>query len=262
VGLINDVSSFAATVVRLGRGIYPRIKAGNRHQPERLLELYDFEGCPYCRKVREALCELDLDFLVHPVAQGSPRREQLRSLGGKVQAPFLVDPNHHTALYESEDIIAYLNRVYGTGGRAGWGVPIPSLLDNLDSVLATVVRFGRGTRCRVNADRDGLKPLVLYNMEGSPYCRKVRETLSELDLAHVIRNVPKGSPKRADLVRQGGKMQVPYLIDPNTSRAMYESDDIVTYLETLYGQGVGVAKIRKATGAARKAVAEGTAPAG
>jgi len=25
-------------------------------------------------------------------------------------------------------------------------------------------------------------PLVLYNMEGSPYCRKVREALSELDL--------------------------------------------------------------------------------
>jgi len=77
-------------------------------------------------------------------------------------------------------------------------------------------------------------PLILYNMEGSPYCRKVREALSELDLEHVVRNVPKGSPKRAALVERGGKMQVPYLIDPNTDRALYESDDIVAYLEAQY----------------------------
>ncbi len=29
-------------------------------------------------------------------------------------------------------------------------------------------------------------------------------------------------------------MQVPYLIDPNTDRALYESDDIVAYLEAQY----------------------------
>ena len=53
---------------------------------------------------------------------------------------------------------------------------------------------------------------MLYNMEGSPYCRKAREALSELDLEYVVRNVPKGSPKRRDLIVRGGKMQVPYLI--------------------------------------------------
>lgn len=79
-----------------------------------------------------------------------------------------------------------------------------------------------------------MRPLVLYNMEGSPYCRKVREALSELDLEHVVRNVPKGSPKRTTLVERGGKMQVPYLIDPNTDRALYESDDIVAYLDAEY----------------------------
>ncbi len=72
-------------------------------------------------------------------------------------------------------------------------------------------------------------------MEGSPYCRKVRETLSELDLDTVIRNLPKGSPKRSELVQRAGKMQVPYLIDANTGREMYESDDIVAYLEDTYG---------------------------
>ena len=45
--------------------------------PGRLLELWDFEACPYCRKVREVLSELDLDYRVHPVAQGSGRRAEL-----------------------------------------------------------------------------------------------------------------------------------------------------------------------------------------
>ena len=67
----NDLSSFAATVVRLGRGLSPRVTADQRPGPKQLLELYDFEGCPYCRKVREALCELDLDYLQHPVGKGS-----------------------------------------------------------------------------------------------------------------------------------------------------------------------------------------------
>src|SRR5205814_10666832 len=107
------------------------------------------------------------------------------------------------------------------------------LLDDLGSAVASAGRFGRGARWRGGAP-EGLQALTLYNMEGSPYCRKVREALTELDLEYIVRNVPKGSPKRAALVECGGKMQVPFLIDPNTGRAMYESDDIVTYLEEQY----------------------------
>src|SRR5205823_9485817 len=232
--MINDLSSFAATIVRLGRGITPRITADRRPQPERMLELYDFEACPYCRKVREVLSELDLDYRVHPVAQGSARRAELVRRGGKMQAPYLVDPNTATELYESDDIIRYLNATYGDGERAGWRLPVPTILDDVNSALASAVRLGRGSRCRRAGRRERFKPLNLFNMEGSPYCRKVRETLSELDLEYVVRNLPKGSPKRAALVARGGKMRVPYLIDPNTDRALYESDDIVTYLEAEY----------------------------
>ena len=245
MSILNDASSFAATIVRLGRGVYPTITAEGRPDPKHMLELYDFEGCPYCRKVREVLCELDLDYLVHPVAHGSPRRQELKHHGGKVQVPYLVDPNTHTRLYESDDIIDYLNERYGKGQRAGWSLPIPSLLDDIDSAAASALRLGCGTRCRVEGERAGLKPLTLYNMEGSPYCRKVREALSELDLQYIVRNVPKGSPKRAELQERGGKVQVPYLIDPNTKTEMYESDDIVAYLEEQYGPGGHTAARRK-----------------
>jgi glutathione S-transferase len=245
MSFVNDLSSFAATVVRLGRGVNPTITADRRPEPKHLLELYDFEGCPYCRKVREVLCELDLNYLVHPVAQESPRRPELKKLGGKLQVPYLVDPNTHTRLYESDDIIDYLNERYGKGQRAGWSLPIPSVLDDINSAAASALRLGRGTRCRVQATRTDLKPPTLYNMEGSPYCRKVREVLSELDLQYIVRNVPKGSPKRTELKDRGGKVQVPYLIDPNTETAMYESDAIVAYLEKQYGPGGHTAARRK-----------------
>jgi len=243
MSLMNDVSSFAVTVIRLGRGLYPRITAGERHDPARMLELYDYEGCPFCRRVREVLCELDLDYLVHPVAHGSPRREELVSAGGKMQVPYLIDHDTGTHLYESNDIIAYLNDTYGGGRRAGWGLPVPSVLDNLGSAMASALRLGRGTRCQVVTRRPGFKALTLYNMEGSPYCRKVREVLSELDLPCIVRNLPKGSPKRAELVQRGGKMQVPYLVDPNTTREMYESEDIIAYLKMQYGR-TGTARAR------------------
>jgi len=237
MSILNDMSSFTATIVRLGRGISSAVTADRRAEPKQMLELYDFEACPYCRKVRETLSELDLDYLAHPVAHGSPRRTALAELGGKVQVPYLVDPNTGTRLYESDEINDYLNDTYSGGKRAGWSLPIPSVLDNLVSALASGARLGRGGSCTVRTQRSGLKPLTLYNMEGSPYCRKVREALSELDLEHVVRNVPKGSPKRAELASRGGKVQVPYLIDPNTAREMYESDDIIVYLAKEYRSG-------------------------
>jgi glutathione S-transferase len=237
MSLADDVASVAATAIRLGRGITAAVTADRRPGPDKPLELYDFEACPYCRRVREVLTELDLDYLARPVAHGSARREDLRRLGGKVQAPFLRDRNTDVTLYESADIIDYLNRTYGAGARAGWALPIPDVLDVANSVAASAVRWGRGGTCRVTAPRASLRPLLLYNMEGSPYCRKVREVLSELDLEHLVRNLPKGSPRRAELKERGGKVQVPYLVDPNTGREMYESDEIVAYLGQEYGPG-------------------------
>ncbi len=235
MGIMNDVTSYAATILRAGRGIYPAVTAATRPDPEQLLELYDFEACPYCRRVREVLSELDLDYVEHPVGKGSARRAQLKKIGGKVQVPFLIDPNTGQKMYESDDIIAYLNKTYGAGHSAGWPLPIPSALDTLGAAIASVARSGRGRASLVAARKDALKPITLYNMEGSPYCRKVRETLCELDLESVVRNVPKGSPKRARLQELGGKVQVPYIIDPNSGRSLYESDEIVAYLEAQYG---------------------------
>ena len=65
-----------------------------KRQPEQPLALYDMENCPYCRLVREALTELDLDAMIYPCPKGGTRfRPVMKALGGKHQFPFLVDPN-------------------------------------------------------------------------------------------------------------------------------------------------------------------------
>ncbi|GIW43351.1 MAG: glutathione S-transferase [Candidatus Binatia bacterium] len=235
MGWANDITAFTASALRYPRGFQALVTRAQRRGPETPLELFDFEACPYCRKVREVLCELDLDYVCYPVAPGSPRRSILKRKGGKIQVPYLLDPNTGQALYESEDIVAYLYEHYTAGRENGYAFSLPVLVNNALSFLASASRFGRGSRCRVPNSRRRLKTLQLFNMEGSPYCRKVRETLTELDLEYVVRNVPRGSPQREELARLGGKVQVPFLVDPNTGTSLYESDEIVAYLEEQYG---------------------------
>jgi glutathione S-transferase len=79
-----------------------------------MLELYQKEECPYCRKVREALTGLDLDYICRNVRGRESRKEGLLvKLGGKAQVPFLVDTDRDASMYESDDIVDYLKKHYG-----------------------------------------------------------------------------------------------------------------------------------------------------
>ncbi|EKE03134.1 MAG: hypothetical protein ACD_20C00251G0005 [uncultured bacterium] len=78
-----------------------------------MLEVYQFEQCPYCKKVREKLTELNLDYIYRNVQTGTRKRGILITLGGKDQVPFLVDQDKEVYMYESEKIIEYLDKTYG-----------------------------------------------------------------------------------------------------------------------------------------------------
>ncbi|WP_049928676.1 glutathione S-transferase N-terminal domain-containing protein [Halopiger goleimassiliensis] len=86
-----------------------------------MLELYQSENCPHCAKVREKLSELGLSYVIHnprlPGNAGGDETnartvEELRELGGQDQIPYLVDTARETALYESDDIVEYLEEHY------------------------------------------------------------------------------------------------------------------------------------------------------
>ncbi|HVP27990.1 MAG TPA: glutathione S-transferase N-terminal domain-containing protein [Myxococcota bacterium] len=226
---LDVASSLAASAARLFSGLSVG-SLGKR--PEKPLELYEFESCPYCRKVREALTILDLEALVFPCPKGGRRfRDEVARRGGKLQFPWLVDPNTGREMYESDEIVAYLFSTYGDGH-------VPALLalgplTLVTSSLASGLRVGLGTNARPS--RAPAKPLELYSFEVSPFCRIAREALCALEIPYLLHNVGKGSPSREAFVRRSGKMMVPFLVDPNTGKEMFESADIVRYLDETYG---------------------------
>jgi glutathione S-transferase len=228
---IDVATSFAASATRMGAGMAVG-RLGPR--PAKLLELYEFEACPYCRKVREALSMLDLDAMVYPCPGGGPRfREEVRRRGGKTLFPYLVDPNAGKEMYESDDIVRHLFATYGQGSVPTiLGLPV---VTNLASMVASAWRVGMGGRYR--PARQPAKPLELWSYEASPYCRIAREALSSLELPYRLHNVAQGSARRDEFVARSGRMMVPWLSDPNTGRTMFESADIVRYLESTYGRG-------------------------
>lgn len=242
-------TSLVASSLRGWRGSLAHPAA---HLPEQPLKLYEFEGCPHCRLVREVLTELDLDAMIHPCPRGGERfRPVAEKLGGKQQFPFLVDPNTGSHLYEVVDIIAHLYETYAD--RAPPQRIAPHGARVVASNLATLSRGLQGIR-RLPTRAPG-RPLELYSFESSPFSRLVRETLCALELPYLLRSMGKatkadmGPPwirtrfyadapvkgrNRKRMYEHTGRLQVPFLIDPNTGTEMYESADIRHYLLRTY----------------------------
>jgi len=226
--VLDVATSLGATLARFASGASVG-RPGPR--PEQRLVLYEFEACPYCRKVREALSILDLEAEIRPCPKRGPRfREEVKERGGRAQFPYLVDPNTGAEMYESDDIVAYLFRTYGDG-------TVPALLSagpltDISAGVASLLRPGFGALYRPS--RAPETPLELYSFEASPFCRIVRETLCALELPYVLHNVARGSAGREAFSSRSGRMMVPYLVDPNTGLELFESADIVAYLERTY----------------------------
>ena len=80
-----------------------------------MLELYQKESCPYCQKVRTKMTALDLDYICRNVRDGdSAKAALLTKLGGEIQIPFLIDTDTDVTMYESADIIKYLEENYSS----------------------------------------------------------------------------------------------------------------------------------------------------
>ncbi|MFB6189949.1 MAG: glutathione S-transferase N-terminal domain-containing protein [Candidatus Nanohaloarchaea archaeon] len=80
-------------------------------EPDQMLEVYQFEGCPFCSKVREKMNDLGLDFIARSVDPDD--RSRVEEVSGQTGVPVLKDPNRDVVMPESDDIIEYLEEHYG-----------------------------------------------------------------------------------------------------------------------------------------------------
>ncbi|SDQ66803.1 glutathione S-transferase N-terminal domain-containing protein [Natronobacterium texcoconense] len=84
-----------------------------------MLELYQAESCPHSTEVREKLSELGVSYVVHnPRLPGGDvlnehTHREMTEIGGEDAIPFLVDTDREESLYESEEIVDYLENHYG-----------------------------------------------------------------------------------------------------------------------------------------------------
>jgi glutathione S-transferase len=78
------------------------------------------------------------------------------------------------------------------------------------------------------------EPIIIWGYEASPFCKLAREVLTELELPHLYRNSARNSPKRQELIDKWGVYQVPYIEDPNTGLAFFETPKVIDYLEETY----------------------------
>ena len=86
-----------------------------------MLELYQSEGCPHSQKACETLSELGVSYVAHnprlPGDEGGDvtneqTHHQLTAIGGEDTIPFLVDTDRQETVYDSEEIVDYIEEHY------------------------------------------------------------------------------------------------------------------------------------------------------
>ena len=71
------------------------------------------------------------------------------------------------------------------------------------------------------------KNLTLYYFYGCPFCAKVMNFLKKNNILVPMKNTYEDAGAKAELIRIGGKSQVPCLVIDG--KALYESDDIIEW---------------------------------
>lgn len=260
--IVDVASTSMVAILRGASGVFTASGLEQCKRPQKLLKLYEFEGCPYCRKVREALSVLDLDVMVYPcpretlkaygVCDKARYRPEVTKLGGQQSYPFFVDENTGVKMNGSADIVAYLWKTYGQNAKPPLTYKIGQMLDNTPAFMLPALCRPMTTHGTLRVPSKLPKePLVLWGCEGSPFVKMVREVLCCLEIPYKLINVAHGSDaKRLEFRKKYGNMlstvraatskttvQMPLLVDPNTGIEMLESASIAAYLWETYQDG-------------------------
>ena len=116
---------------------------------------------------------------------------------------------------------------------------VKALRNGLGCIIAGVEQMTRPAKKQRSAEAQAevnvaASKLALYQFHACPFCIKVRRTMHKLNLPIQLRDVNKDPAAEQELISGGGKRTVPCLrieSDDGTVQWMYESNDIIDYLE-------------------------------
>lgn len=261
IGPIADlVSAFLAGFVTFTSGSFAAPGHELSKRPEKMLKLYVFDGCPFCRKVMDTVSVLGLDVLVYPCPRvtlkqygdvtGSRFRGEAIKIGGKAQFPLLIDENFpQSVIYESETIIEHLWKYYGDKAQPPLGYKLFRKMPITGFIRSIFRPLNEQGMLRIPS-KAPKEPLILWGYEGSPFVMRVKELMCSLELPYVYKTAPKLAKRKrlefyelhADMISDPrkalGLIQVPLLIDPNNNNIkMLESGSIMKYLNDTYKVG-------------------------
>jgi len=77
-----------------------------------MFDLFIMDSCPYCQKVMKYLESKNIKYHKFDTSN-KDNVLRLLSIGGKDQVPFLYDEENDKKLYESDDIIDYIEKING-----------------------------------------------------------------------------------------------------------------------------------------------------
>lgn len=76
--------------------------------------------------------------------------------------------------------------------------------------------------------------LTLYYKPTCPYCQHVLGEAEDMGVQFRLKDVDSDPSLYEELIEQGGKHQVPFLIDSERGVKLYESENIIAYLKEHY----------------------------
>lgn len=238
-GLINKVpiiapffhyvTLFFSGLVRLNSGNSPLI---NSNKLKKQLLLYEFEGCPFCRLVRETLSLLSLNVVIYPCPRETLKkygyleksrfRPIVKDLGKKVMFPYLIDPNTQKSMYESRDIINYLWEEYGKDLKKPflYRVANKKLYFFISSLFHSFLRPLPQMGILRTPSNLPEKLLELWSKEHDPKAKRIREALCTLEIPYILHHGPE---------EKSGTLK-----DPNNDLVMNSAEQSVDYLFKTY----------------------------
>lgn len=173
------------------------------------------------------------------------------SQSGKVKVPddFVLPEPKPLTIPESTDLFRFAKYAIAIGLRLATGTFV--LGWKIDSILYDPDKAPQDEKYCLRLGPLGIRdsssvlqyaprpkqPLILYEYDASPFCKRVRETINLLDLSVEYRPCPgaRQSKFSDELYEKTGRRTVPYLFDPNTNMGLFESADQIEYLLKTYG---------------------------